>query len=127
MEAYAMIKKCSEIEGKVLTNFRDGVGDVTMYHFMTEKEANGVGRLFVKTTIPPGNSIGYHKHEGDCEAYYILKGTALVSDNGNEVTLTAGDCNLCVDGEGHSIKNIGDDTLEYIAIILYTKQKELTA
>jgi len=120
-----MIKRSSEIPGKVLTNFRDGVGDITMFHFMDEKEANGAGRLFVKTVIEPGNSIGQHTHEGDMEAYYILKGKALVNDNGNEVVLEAGDCNLCADGQFHSIKNVGDDTLEYMAIILYTKQKEV--
>jgi quercetin dioxygenase-like cupin family protein len=92
---------------------------------MTEEEANGMGRLFVKTVIPPGHSIGEHTHEGDMEAYYILKGKALISDNKEEVILEAGDCNICPDGESHGIKNVGDDDLEYIAIILYSKQKEL--
>ena len=121
-----MIKRKAEIEGKVLTNFKDGVGDVTMYHFLTEQEARGTGRLFVKTVIEqPGNSIGTHKHEGDMEAYYILKGKALVSDNGTDVTLEPGDCNVCPDGQSHSIKNVGDGPLEYMAVILYTKQKEV--
>lgn len=120
-----MIKKCSEIEGKVLTNFKDGEGDVTMFHFLNEQEARGTGRLFVKTVIEPGNSIGDHTHDGDMEAYYILKGKALVSDNGTDVILEAGDCNVCPDGQSHSIKNVGEDTLEYIAIILYTKQKDV--
>ena len=120
-----MIKRNSEIEGNVYSNLKGGIGDVTMYHFMTEKEANGAGRLFAKITIEPGNSIGYHKHEGDVEAYYILKGKALLSDNGNEVILEPGDCNFCPDGQSHSIKNVGDDTLEYIAIVLYTNQKEV--
>jgi mannose-6-phosphate isomerase-like protein (cupin superfamily) len=118
-----MIKKSSEIPGKVLTNFKDGIGNITMYHFLTEQEARGAGRLFVKTTIQPGNSIGTHTHEGDMEAYYILKGKAQISDNGKDVILGPGDCNVCPDGQSHSIKNVGTDTLEYIAIILYTKQK----
>jgi len=120
-----MIKRNKEIKEQVLTNFRDGIGDISMFHFMTEQEAQGMGRLFVKTVIPPGNSIGEHAHQGDMEAYYILSGKALVSDNGEEVTLEAGDCNICFDGDSHSIKNVGDDNLEYIAIILYSKQKEL--
>ena len=120
-----MIKKKSEIEAKVLTNFRDGIGDVTMYHFLTEQEANGAGRLFAKIVIEPGNSIGMHQHTGDMEAYYILRGKALLSDNGTDVILEAGDCNVCPDGHSHSIKNVGDETLEYIAIVLYTKQKEV--
>lgn len=118
-----MIKRIADIPVKTLTNFKDGIGDVNMHHFLTEEEARGTGRLFVKTVIPPGNSIGLHQHEGDMEAYYILKGKALVSDNGTEVVLEAGDCNVCPDGESHSIQNVGEGDLEYIAIILYTKQK----
>ena len=120
-----MIKRASEIESKVLTNFKDGIGHVTMHHFLTEQEAKGTGRLFVKGAIEPGNSVGLHKHEGDMEAYYILKGKALVSDNGTDVVLEAGDCNVCPDGQSHSLKNVGEDTLEYIAIILYTRQKDV--
>jgi mannose-6-phosphate isomerase-like protein (cupin superfamily) len=119
-----VIKKNAEIPGKVLSKFKDGIGDITMYHFLSEQEARGAGRLFAKTVIAPGNSIGLHTHEGDMEAYYILKGKALVSDNGTDVVLEAGDCNVCPDGHSHSIKNVGTDVLEYIAVILYTKQKD---
>ena len=120
-----MIKRCAEIEKKVISNLKDGVGDVAMVNFISEKEAFGCGRLFAKITIEPGNSIGQHTHEGETEAYYILKGKALVSDNGNEVTLEAGDCHICPDGNSHSVKNTGSDTLEFIAIVLFAKQKEV--
>jgi len=120
-----LIKKSAEITGQVLTDFKGGVGDVTMFHFMNEKEAHGAGRLFVKSVLNPGNSIGSHTHNDETEAYYILKGKALVCDNGNDVVLEAGDCNICLDGQSHSIKNVGDDVLEYMAIVLYTKQKEI--
>ena len=118
-----MIKKRSEVQGKVTANLRGGIGDVTMFHFLTEQESKGAGRLFAKMVIEPGNSVGVHKHEDDMEAYYILKGKALVVDNGVEAILEAGDCHICPDGQTHSVKNVGEDTLEFIAIILYTKQK----
>ena len=118
-----MIKRKSEIEGEVLTNFKGGDGFITVYPFLTEQEAKGAGRLFIKCAIEPGNSIGAHKHEGDMETYYILKGKALISDNGADVTLEPGDCHICPDGQTHSIRSVGEDTLEYIAIILYTRQK----
>jgi len=118
-----MIKRASEIPKATLTNFKDGVGDTNLSHFMTEAEAHGTGRLFAKISLEPGSSVGKHTHEGDFEIYYILKGKALIDDNGTEVELEPGDCNICADGEFHSIKNIGEETLEYIAIILFTKQK----
>jgi mannose-6-phosphate isomerase-like protein (cupin superfamily) len=120
-----MIKRCAENEGKVTSNLRGGIGYVTMFHFLTEQEANGAGRLFSKTVIEPGNSIGMHTHVGDMETYYILKGKALVSDNGNEVIMEPGDCHVCPDGNSHFIKSIGEETLEFIAIVLYTKQKDV--
>ena len=120
-----MIKKQSDMPNQVLTNFKDGVGDVTMLHFLTEQEAQGSGRLFTKTLIEPGNSIGEHTHDGDMEVYFILAGKALVNDNGEDIVLEAGACHICPDGSSHSIKNVGDKTLEYIAIILYTKQRQL--
>ena len=120
-----MIKKKSEIEGAVSTNLRGGVGDIAMFNFLTEQEARGAGRLFAKIVIEPGNSIGAHKHEGEMEAYYILKGKALLSDNDVEVTLEAGDSHVCPDGQSHSIKSVGEDSLEFIAIILYTRQKDI--
>ena len=120
-----MIKKKSEIQGEALPKFKGGDGYITVYPFLTEQEAGGAGRLFIKSVIEPGSSIGAHKHEGDAETYYILKGKALLSDNGAEVVLEPGDCHICPDGQTHSIKNAGEETLEYIAIILYTKQKDV--
>ena len=55
----------------------------------------------------------FHKHEGEQEAYYILKGEALYSDNGNEIIIKSRRFHLCVKvGEGHSIKNTGNEDLE---------------
>jgi mannose-6-phosphate isomerase-like protein (cupin superfamily) len=96
-----------------------------MEHFMDQAMARGAGRLFAKCTLPPGASVGLHKHEGDSEIYYILEGKALVNDNGEEVLLGPGDCNFCPDGSSHAIENIGDSDISYIAVILFAKQKTL--
>lgn len=120
-----MIKKSLEIKEEVLPEFKGGDGHISIFQFMSEKESNGAGRLFAKSVIPPGNSIGRHTHEGDQETYYILKGKALLTLNGEETILEPGDCTICIDGNTHSIRSIGDVDLEYIAIILYTKQKDV--
>ena len=122
-KGFTMIKRKEDIQGNELTNFKGGTGYVTVFNFLTEQEARGAGRAFSKTVIEPGNSIGTHTHEGDMETYYILKGKALMSDNGNEVVLEPGDCQICPDGQSHFIKSVGEEPLEYISLILYTKQK----
>lgn len=102
-------------------NFLGGTGLLTNTHFLDNENACGTGRLFAKSILTPGSSIGYHTHNGDFETYYILSGKALVSDNGREYILEQGDTILCNNGESHSIKNIGNSNLEYIALILFDK------
>ena len=119
-----MIKRNVELKRDLQREFRGGKGAVTLEHFMDQAMANGAGRLFAQTIVPPGSSVGLHKHEGDSEVYYILEGKALVNDNGVEVELGAGDINFCADGSSHAIENIGTTDLRYIAIILFTEQKK---
>lgn len=119
-----MIRKSHELRIKDEPNLKGGKGTIKAINFLEEHESNGVGRLFSVSIIPVGCSIGYHKHEGDNEIYYFLKGKAKVNDNGKEDILGPGDCMVCFDGNSHGIENIGDEDLEFIAIILYTEQKK---
>lgn len=119
-----MIIRQKELKKVQQEDFLGGKGIVNFEHFLNEDMAKGAGRLFAKTTLAPGASIGKHTHKGDFEVYYILKGKALLDDNGAEVEMGPGDVNFCADGQSHGIKNIGEDDLVYIAIVLYTEQKK---
>ena len=118
-----MIRKAKDHRRHQEVNLRGGVGTLDYINFMEKDEAYGTGRLFAVTTIPAGCSIGNHGHEGEFELYYILKGTAKANDNGTEVILEAGDTMICKDGESHSIENIGEGDLEYVAVILNNATK----
>lgn len=98
----------------------DGDGEVEMHVLLRgADEMFGKGRLFNRVVLAPGAEVGWHIHKGDGETYYILSGKGEYSDNGQLVTVFPGDVLFVDDGEGHSLKNIGDDTLEAIALILY--------
>ena len=84
-----------------------------------EAELQGKGRLFNHVYLAKNCEIGWHVHQGEGEVYYILSGSGEYSDNGNIVTLEAGDVAFCPDGEGHGIINLSDETLELIALIIY--------
>ncbi|MDR1489836.1 MAG: cupin domain-containing protein [Desulfovibrio sp.] len=118
-----MLQKHDDLKVVVARELRGGKGDATQEHFLDERQANGAGRLFCKFTLPPGASIGVHQHVGDSEVYYMLKGKALLTDNGNPVEIGPGDAHFCQDGDTHGIENIGDADLEFIALILYTGQR----
>jgi len=114
-----MVKKSSDCPVELREHMRGGNGTVKLTNFITDADLNDKGRMFGTIVLEPGCSIGWHVHEKDSEPFYILKGTAKYSDNGKEVTVTAGDITLTPAGTGHAIENIGDQTVELIALIVY--------
>lgn len=112
-----MIRSTDEFRVQKVEGLMGGKGHVTLIHYFEPDDFQGVGRLFAKVLIEPGNSLGAHKHEGEQEAYLIIKGRALYNDNGKEVEIGPGDLTICKDGESHGIEAIGDETLEYAALI----------
>ena len=114
-----MIKRKSSYPVERNEKMRGGDGVVVIEHLLTPDEMYDKGRLFARLTIEPGCSAGYHVHEGEMESYYIVSGEAEISDNGEIVNVFPGDTVLTRSGEGHSVKNIGNVTLEIIAQILY--------
>lgn len=110
-------QKCSVREGVM-----GGRGEILSRHFLSQEDAAGTGRLFAVNTVAPGCSIGRHSHQGEFEIYYILSGTAKVTDDGEEFILGEGDMQQCRSGHSHSIENAGDTPLEHIALILFEKE-----
>lgn len=115
-----MIRRANECEVEYREHMRDGDGTVKLTSLISgPEELNNKGRLFSRITLEPGCSIGFHVHEKDAELFYILSGTGEYSDNGDIVTVTAGDVTICPTGTGHSMANKGTETLEFVAVIVY--------
>ena len=80
-----MIKRAEELQREVRKEMLGGQGDVTLVHLLQGEEFQGKGRLFSHNIINPGCSVGFHQHNGDVEAYYVLKGQGVFDDNGVKV------------------------------------------
>ncbi|MPM81184.1 Oxalate-binding protein [bioreactor metagenome] len=100
------------------SNLRDGKGLVKREFIVEGDDLRGKAKLFSKITIPVGNSIGMHDHVDDFEVYYILKGKGKVLDNNEFVEVNEGDAIYTADGNKHCIENIGNEDLEFIAIVI---------
>lgn len=117
-----MIKRKHELRKERHENFLGGKGEMELTHFLEKEDASGTGRLFAKSVLKPGASIGFHVHQGDFENYYILKGRAMVTENdGSQHYLEPGDVMFTGNTCGHAIENVGEEDLEYIALILFDK------
>lgn len=115
-----MIRKSNERVVEYRERPCQGEGGITVRNLLNgPEEMYDKGRAFAHNTLEPGCSIGYHVHHNEAEAYYIYSGTGEFNDNGKITTVTAGDVTYTGAGEGHGLKNIGDEPLEFIALILY--------
>lgn len=115
----SFIRRSSEMKIERKKMF-GGDGEPELHYILHgAEEMYGKGRVFSHLHLEPGAEIGWHVHHGDGETYYILKGQGEYSDNGNIISVSAGDTTFVDDGEGHSLKNTGDEVLEAIALVLY--------
>ena len=114
-----MIRKAADAEVVVMENMRGGTGSVAIPLLAQQAELYDKSRLFAKTVIKPGCSIGYHVHENEMEAYYIISGVGTYDDNGEAtVELHPGDTSITLAGQGHAIVNNGDEDIVMIALIV---------
>ncbi|MDD5677787.1 MAG: cupin domain-containing protein [Kiritimatiellae bacterium] len=113
-----MIHKAAQIETEVKSEVRGGVGKVTFQHFFKKEEITARTRLCARLVLPPGASIGLHKHEGEDELFIVTRGKGLVDDGHAREQVQAGDAILTGKGEAHAVSNNGLEPLEMIAIIM---------
>ena len=114
-----MIRRKNERREEHILGLKEGKGTVKHFHILEKEELSGRGRLCSHEIIEPGVSVGYHKHEGDFELYYVLEGEGIVNDNGVETVVKKGDAVRTGSGEFHSIANVGDKNLELFTLILF--------
>jgi len=83
-----MIKNFYEIEPRLQTNCHGGEGTIKIANII-EKFATPM-QFFHYTTLPPGTSIGLHKHGNDEEFYVVLSGEGEMEVDGEKQNVTAG-------------------------------------
>ncbi|HVO65248.1 MAG TPA: cupin domain-containing protein [Syntrophales bacterium] len=114
-----MIRRNNEIREEHIHGLKEGRGYIKLFHLLEKDELSGKGRLCAREVIEPGCSVGYHKHEGDFEMYYVLEGEGALNDNAVKSSVRKGDVVRTGNGEYHSIENNGKQNLVLIAIILF--------
>ena len=79
---------------------------------------NPTNRLYSLIQLKPGEEVEFHMHVGESESFFFLSGQGIYNDNGTNVDVTPGMITFTPSGEGHAIKNTGDDVMTFIALIL---------
>lgn len=112
-----MVYQAKDRTQEIRVQMRGGEGQVAIQHLEREHLPPN-GRLFAKLVLAPSCSIGEHQHVGESELFYFECGTGIVTDDGVEVAVNAGDVMTTFDGHSHSVKNTGTTDLVIIAVII---------
>ena len=89
-----------------LSNCHDGIGEIKIANLFDSFSTNM--QFFHYTVLPPGTSIGLHKHGNDEEFYVILEGDGEMElDDALHIVKTADIIKNKPFGS-HSLKNISD-------------------
>lgn len=82
------------------------------YWVLEDTDAYKVKRI----DVLPGQRLSYQKHFRRSEHWFIVKGTAKVTLDGQEIIVTTGEPVDIPAGTAHRVENIGSDILTFIEV-----------
>lgn len=113
-----MFKTAGQMEQQIKHNIRGGEGSPHFTHLFSAEELGGRAELLAVITLRPNESVGVHPHDANGEVYYLLQGSATVTEDGESRVLSAGDAEFCADGHTHSIRNHTDAPAVFLALVM---------
>ncbi len=111
-----MLNKPEKMRIEIREKMRGGSGHAKLIHL-----AEGVPnmRLCALIELEQGCSIGEHEHHNESEVYYIISGSALVTDCDRQYYVHPGDMAITLDNEYHSITNPFEEKLVMLAAVIH--------
>jgi len=108
------ISKSIKAKREIQEKCHGGTGSIVFREVFGDKDFKSQLEFFHETSIKPNSTIGYHKHKGNEEIYYIVEGKGLMIVDGEEKTVEHGDAVITQSGSSHGLKNIGSNDLKII-------------
>lgn len=104
---------------KRVESLAGGRGCATVHHIVPAEELYGHGRMYAKVVLDPKASVGWHRHVGETEPYYILEGEGIfVDDDGSRTKVCPGDVCTIKPGQCHAMENASEyKELVFMALI----------
>lgn len=113
-----MIIKESETQKITSEKPRGGHGLIHGMQYLVGDQITNKIKIVMANDLEVGAMIGEHTHTDDEEFYYIIEGKGKVIDDGIIKEVCAGDLVYTGSGHSHSLENIGDTKLRFLAFIV---------
>lgn len=116
-----MHRKREEMPRHPFPRCHQGTGDLDFTEVLGRKEIPEACHLgFIHDDIlPPGVSIGLHRHEKDEEYYYIISGRGVMTLDDKQFEVKAGDITAIFPGGTHGLLNNGTEDLRIIVVGIF--------
>ena len=93
-----------------------GDGPVALYQIWGGSEFATNVDFFDRLVVPPGSTVGTHRHGDNEEMYVVLKGRATMTIEGEPVTVEAGDMILNPAFGEHGLVNDSGTDIDILVI-----------
>lgn len=93
-----------------------GTGAIGFHRLFTAADFAGPWRFVDYAVLPPGTSIGTHRHGDDEELYLVLEGSGCLQRDGEELRVGPGSVVINRPGGEHGLTNDGDVPLRLFVV-----------
>ncbi len=111
-----VIKNFLRAGREVQESSHGGDGPVALYEIWDRSEFASNVDFLDRVVVPPGSTIGVHRHGDNEEMYVVLSGRATMTIEGEPVTVEAGDMILNPAFGEHGLVNDSDADIDILII-----------
>jgi mannose-6-phosphate isomerase-like protein (cupin superfamily) len=117
MDETTLIKHHDEMRREPLPECHGGEGALDWTTVLDSADVAGRQLNFIHDDIiPPGASIGVHRHEDDEEYYYIVEGEGVMTLDGERYEVGPGDITAVYPGGEHGLENTSDAPMRILVV-----------
>jgi len=111
------IKRAESMRSEALPQCHGGEGTLDWTQVVEECEVpRGSLRFIHDDVLPPGASVGEHKHTDDVEYYVVLAGRGVMVLEGEEHRVETGDVTAVFPGGSHGLRN---DSAQPLRVLVF--------
>ena len=94
----------------------DGVGSIGFVRLSERFGLKGDWTFVDFASVPPGATVGLHRHGPDEELYVVVRGAGIATTNGVDEPIAAGSVLVNPPHAVHGIRNEGSEPLEFVVL-----------
>lgn len=111
-----ILKNFMRLRTRPMNHCHKGKGTILFRRVWNNQDFQTKWSFVDHTILPPGTSIGLHKHGENEEMYIILRGQGIMTVDGEEREIGAGDMILNGPWGTHGLRNDSQEDLEILVI-----------